>query len=103
MFGFGKKEQTLNSEKKASVLKAVAAQVRAGNTSSLRTMIAESIGPGVSGDDKQVSALLGEISTYGLPEDEKKKGISFHEWWERATAALRSESIDTAAAWITSR
>jgi hypothetical protein len=97
---FGKKK-LLSSEDKERILSEVLKKVESGH-SMLRALVEEAAGQ--KGDKASVRVLMEEIAHYGFPEDKKKAGDNFFQWWElRADQDERIEALKSAIAWITSR
>jgi hypothetical protein len=98
MFGFGKKKAGLSDHDKKRILEQALERVKAGhNTLDIERLA----GPDV--DKASVSALIGGIASFGLPDKERGKQNFFH-WWEYdATQQDRIEAVERATAWILSR
>lgn len=99
---FGAKKPVLNDAEKKKILADVSAAIKTGgNSDDLRPILARSMNK--SGDDAEVTALLKDITFYGLPDAEKKQKVDFFSWWAGLDSSKRADAIDNATAWITSK
>jgi hypothetical protein len=90
MFGFGRKKELSARDRKEAMQRAIEKVQNGSADAPLRELLAAAHGSGTSPDDVAVTALVGDVASYGMARGQH--GADPSDWWnglakdERVTA-----------------